>query len=452
MGAQPALTAPRGSRWPAGRYADCVTETATHSDSASTTHTARLGLASGTALYIASVLGTGILVLPGLAAEAAGPASILAVIAMLVLSIPMAGTFAALASRFPDPGGVASYVRSALGDTAARATGYWFYFGVAMGIPVLMMLGGSYIGAVAGVDQSVIPWIGLALFVPAFVINWFGVEVAGWVQFVLTGLLLLVVIGVTAVAVPAIHPAQFSPFFTHGWPGVGVAMSLFVWAFAGWEVGTHIAAEFKNPRRIIPLATGIALVIVGVSYIALQAATIGVLGANHEWGSVPLLDLVSATAPGFASMLVGIVALIVSVGVLNAYLPAFGKLGAALAERGDLPKRLTPGAGPGQIPRPALAVTGVCGLAAFALMVALGNDLTPFILFHTANMVAIYALGMFAATRLLPRWSAGWWMAVVATVLSVGLLGLAGERLIYPAAFVLVALIVRWRRRARMAA
>lgn len=416
-------------------------------------HSARLGLGSGTALYIASVLGTGILVLPGLAAAAAGPASILAVVAMLVLSIPMAGTFAALASRFPDPGGVASYVRSALGDTAARATGYWFYFGVAMGIPVLMMLGGSYIGAVLGVDQSVVPWIGLALFIPAFVVNWFGVEVAGWVQFVLTGLLLIVVVGVTAVAVPAIHPANFSPFFTHGWPGVGVAMSLFVWAFAGWEVGTHIAAEFRDPRRIIPRATGIALVVVGVSYVLLQVATVGVLGdRGDDWGTVPLLTLVGETAPGFASVVVGIVALIVSVGVLNAYFPAFGKLGAALAERGDLPRRLSPGAAPGQIPRPALAVTGVCGLSAFAGMVAFGGDLGPFILFHTANMVAIYALGMLAATRLLPRWSAGWWMAVVATVLSAGLLLLAGERVLYPLAFVAIALVVGWRKRARMSA
>ena len=79
-------------------------------------HRGSLGLVQGTALYIASVLGTGILVLPGLAAAAAGPASIVAVAAVLVLSIPLAGTFAALASRYPDPGGVASYVRRTLGD------------------------------------------------------------------------------------------------------------------------------------------------------------------------------------------------------------------------------------------------------------------------------------------------------------------------------------------------
>ncbi|HLP22448.1 MAG TPA: amino acid permease-associated protein, partial [Microbacteriaceae bacterium] len=143
------------------------------------------------------------------------------------------------------------------------------------------------------------------------------------------------------------------------------------------------------------------------------------------------------------------VALIVSVVVLNAYLPAFGKLGAALAERGDLPRALRPGAGPGEIPRPALVVTGVIGLVAFAAMTATGGELAPFILFHTANMVAIYAAGMLAATRLLPRWSAGWWLAVVATVMSAGLLALAAERLVYPLAFVVIAVCVHFAKNRR---
>ena len=85
-----------------------------------------LGLPQGIALYIGSVLGTGLLVLPGIAAQVAGPASVVAVVAVIVLSVPLAGTFAALAARFPDPGGVASYARRALGPTAARMTGYWF--------------------------------------------------------------------------------------------------------------------------------------------------------------------------------------------------------------------------------------------------------------------------------------------------------------------------------------
>lgn len=413
-----------------------------------TTH-GTLGLGQGTALYVASVLGTGILVLPGLAAAAAGPASIVAVAAVLVLSIPLAGTFAALAARFPDAGGVASYVRRALGPTAARMTGYWFYFGVCVGAPVVAVLGGEYVVAVLGVDRAAVPVIGLALFVPPFIANWFGVRVAGWVQFVLTGLLLAVVIGVVAATFPAAEASNFQPFLPNGWAGVGVAISLFVWAFAGWEVGTHIAGEFRNPRKTIPIATAIAIVIVGVGYLSLQFVTVAVLGERAGAGPVPLLDLVETTAPGVGSVLVAIVAGVVSLGVVNAYLPAFGKLGAALGRDGDLPRFLAKGAADGEVPRRSLALTGVLIVVYFGLMLLNGLDLTAFILIHTSNMVAIYAAGMVAATLLLRRWSVGWWLAVVATVMTAGLLVLAWQNLLVPLVLAVASVIVTLVRRAR---
>ncbi len=408
-----------------------------------------LGLGRGVALYVASVLGTGILVLPGLAAEAAGPASIVAVAAVLVLSIPLAGTFAALAARYPDAGGVASFVRRALGGTAARMTGYWFYFGVCVGAPVLAVLGGEYVVAVLGVERTAVPIIGFAVFVPPFVANWFGVRVAGWMQFVLTGLLVAVVVGVVAVTFPAADAANFTPFLPNGWAGVGLAISLFVWAFAGWEVGTHIAGEFKDPRRTIPLATGIAIVIVGVGYLALQFVTVAVLGERAGEGQVPLLALVETTAPGIGQVLVAIVAAVVTLGVMNAYLPAFGKLGAALGRDGDLPRFFAKGAADGEIPRRALALTGVLIVVYFGLMLWNDLDLTGFILIHTSNMVAIYAAGMLAATILLQRWSPGWWLAVVATIMTTGLLVLAWANLLVPLALAAAAVLVTIVRRAR---
>jgi amino acid efflux transporter len=412
-------------------------------------HGGTLGLGQGTALYVASVLGTGILVLPGVAAAAAGPASVIAVAAVLVLSIPLAGTFAALAARFPDPGGVASYVRRSLGDTAARMDGYWFYFAVCVGAPVVAILGGEYVVAVLGVDRAAVPIIGFAVFIPPFIANWFGVRVAGWVQFVLTGLLLAVVVGVVAATFPAAEASNFEPFLPHGWAGVGVAISLFVWAFAGWEVGTHIAGEFKNPRRIIPIATAIAVVIVGGGYLTLQIVTVAVLGDRAGATQVPLLDLVETTAPGVGSVLVAIVAAIVTVGVVNAYLPAFGKLGAALGRDGDLPRFFAKGAADGAIPRRALALTGVLIVVYFGLMLLNGLDLTGFILIHTSNMVAIYAAGMLAATLLLERWSFGWWLAVVATVMTAGLLVLAWANLVVPLVLAAAAVTVTVVRRLR---
>lgn len=405
----------------------------------------------GTALYVAAVLGTGILVLPGLAAREAGPASILAVSAVFLLSIPLAGTFAALAARFPDAGGVASYVRRTLGGTWARVTGYWFFFGVGAGAPVVAVLGADYVAAIVGVDRSVVPWLAAGLLIPPFVANYFGVRVSGLAQLALTGALLAIVIGVVAVAAPSVEPGNFTPFLSHGWGGVGAAISLFVWAFAGWEVGTHIAGEFRNPRRTIPLATGIALVVVGVSYLALQYVTVGVLGSAAGSGRVPLLDLVAASTFGVGPVLVAAIAAIVAVGVLNVYIGAFAKLAASLGRDGDLPGWMAPGVESGGIPRRALLV--VAGLVAvyFGLMVATGLDLTPFILTHTSSMVAIYVLGMVAAVRLLRPHSLGWWLAVVSVVLTSVLLLLAGSHLLVPAGLAVVAVLVGMLSRRRAA-
>ena len=409
-----------------------------------------IGVLQGTALYVAAILGSGLLVLPGLAARAAGPASVLAVCAVILLAVPLAGTFAALASRYPDPGGVASYVRRAIGPTAARATGYWFYFGVAAGFPVLVLLGGDYVTAIAGIAPSAAPVVGLAILIPPFAINMLGVRTAGWVQFVLTGTLTAIVVFVVAAAFRAVEPARFAPFLPHGWAGVGTAISLFVWAFAGWEVGTHISGEFRDPRRAIPIATAIALAITGAAYVLLQIVTVGVLGSTGGGGTVPLVTLAADAAPGVGPVVVGAAAGIVSLGVLNSYLAAFGKLGASLAVTRDLPHVLAPGAEAGGVPRRALLLTCCIALAYIAAAVATGGDLQTFILIHTGNMVSIYTAGMIAALRILPRRTPGWYMALVAAVLSIALLVLNIAHLAPAIILALAAVgVTLWRRRRR---
>src|ERR1700722_6240467 len=81
---------------------------------------AQLTTARGAALYIGALLGPGLLLLPGLAAAEAGPASVLAWAGLLVLSGLFAVVFGALGRGFPSAGGVIGYVRAGLG---ARASG-----------------------------------------------------------------------------------------------------------------------------------------------------------------------------------------------------------------------------------------------------------------------------------------------------------------------------------------
>ncbi|MEO5534116.1 MAG: amino acid permease [Pseudolysinimonas sp.] len=412
----------------------------------------RIGLPSASALYIAAVLGTGVLVLPGLAADAAGPASIVAVAAVLVLSVPLAGTFAALAGRFPDAGGVATFARLALGPTAARMTGYWFFFGCGFGAPVVAVLGGEYLTSVLGLPHSWVPWLGISFFVITIGLAWIGLRVSGAVQLVLTALLVGVVLLVVVSAVPVGQRSNFEPFLPHGWAGVGLAISLFVWAFAGWEAITHWASEFKNPRRTLPLATAIAIVVVGAAYLSLQFATVAVLGTGRPSSIVPLLDLVAITLPGYGPLIVGVIAAVVVIGVLNAYMPALGNLAASLGRDGHLPRWFAKGAEAGAVPRRGLLLTAAVCLGYTALYFALGVDLKVFVLIHTSSMVAVYLVGMISAVRLLDRFTVGWWMAILSVVLTAGLVVLAGANLLIPAILAVVAVAVTIVKRLRQRA
>lgn len=407
----------------------------------------RIGLPSASALYIAAVLGTGILALPGLAADAAGPASILAVAVVSLLSIPLAGTFAALAARHPDGGGVATFVRLALGATAARATAYIFFFGAGIGAPVVAVLGGEYLSAFTGIPREWVGLIGMAFFVVALGLAWIGLRVSSAVQLGLTALLVAIVVLVVASGVPAAQPERLDPFLPNGWAGVGVAISLFVWAFSGWEAITHWAGEFKNPRRTLPLATGIAIVVVGVAYLSLQVVTVLVGTGGH--GVTPLYDLVARTIPGFGPAIVTGVAVIVILGVLNVYIPAFGNLVASLGRDGDLPRWFAKGGEPGGVPRRALLLVALQCFVYLGVYLLLNANLTQIVLVQTASMATVYLLGVIAAVRLLDRFSVGWWMAVVSVVLVAGLVVLGGPFLAVPAGLALIAVVVTVIKRAR---
>jgi amino acid efflux transporter len=70
-------------------------------------------------------------------------------------------------------------------------------------------------------------------------------------------------------------------------------------------------------------------------------------------------------------------------------------------------------------------------------------DLTTFILINTSCMAVVYLLGMIAAARLLDRYSAGWWMAIISIALVACLLVIAGWALLVPVLWAVVALIVK---------
>jgi amino acid efflux transporter len=402
----------------------------------------RLTAVQGTALYLGAVLGTGVIGLPALAARAAGPASLLAWLALVLLSVPLAATFAALGARYPDAGGVSTYVRHAFGARAAAVVGWCFYFAVPAGAPAAALFAGSYVTAAVGGGRTTVTLTATGLIAVVTAANLFGVTVSGRLQLVLAGLLVTLLLAAVLTSAPHAHLANLHPFAPHGWLAVGSAAALLVWSFAGWEAITHLAADFRRPHRDLPRATAAALVLIGLLYLAVATTSILVLGPTAGAGAAthgaaaaadaPLAQLLATGIGGGARVIAAVAALLLTLGVMNAYYAGAAKLGAALARDGALPDWFARGSSAGEVPRRSLAL--VAGLSAIGMLVttALRLGAEPLVLLTTGSFVTVYALGTAAALRLLPRGGWGRRAALLALVAVLALLLATGRYLLWP--------------------
>jgi amino acid efflux transporter len=372
-------------------------------------------VAQGTALSVGAVLGTGVISMPALAAAVGGPASLLAWVALIVLSAPLAWTFAALGARYPDGGGVSTYVRLAFGPRASAAVGWCFYFAVPLGAPAAAAFAGGYVADVLGGGRRTVLATFVLVMALVFVMNWFGLRISGRVQLVLTGALAVLLLVTVITALPHARVANLTPFAPHGWSGVGTAAAVLVWGFAGWEAVSSLAGEYRNPRRDVPRAAVVAVVVVGALYLGVAATSVLVLGPALGSSPAPLADLLAVGVGGPVRVITAVVAVLLTIGAVNAYLAGASRLGVSLAADGALPARVV------GTQRKSLAFVTVGGLAS----VLLPMDLHTSMLLVTGCFTLVYVLGTAAALRLLP---AGWSRrgAGVAFAAVLGLLWLNG--------------------------
>ncbi|GAB3146091.1 amino acid permease [Micromonospora sonneratiae] len=401
----------------------------------------------GAALSIGAVLGTGVIALPALAAQIAGPAALLAWLALIILSVPLAATFAALGTRNADTGGVATYVRRAFGVRAATVVGWCFYFAVPAGAPPAAMFAGAYVESVLGGGQRTTLITAALLIVCVTATNAGGLRVSGRVQLALAGLLAVLLLVAMVTALPHARLENLQPFAPNGWLSVGVAATVLVWGFAGWEAVSSLAADFRRPERDLPRATAVALVVVGVLYLGVAAASVLVLGAATGSTEAPLAELLVIGVGGEARVLTAAVAVLLTLGTMNAYFAGASRLGAALGRDGALPGWFAPGSAVGQVPRRSLLVLATLAGLFLAVVAVTGIGSTLLVRLTSASFTLVYVLGTAAAVRLLPRGSWSRRAAVLSFGAVTALLLMTGVYVLWTSTVAFAALVYASRRR-----
>ena len=265
---------------------------------------AELGLLDATMIGMGAMIGAGIFVLTGLAAEIAGPAAIVVFALNGVVTAFTGLSYAELAASIPKSGGGYAFVREIFDDLASFIMGWmlWFAYMIAGGLyalgfaPNFLELLHVY-GVVPPPDQVgaiALPAVDAAIplsFLLAFVavlglvaLNAVSTAASGSAETVFTIIkvsILVVFVGF-GLASPMFSGAEFQPLFPAGGGALAIlpAMGLTFIAFEGYDLITTVTEEVKIPRENIPKAIFVSLAATVVVYLAVVAVAVGTLGAD----------------------------------------------------------------------------------------------------------------------------------------------------------------------------
>ena len=379
--------------------------------------------------------------MPALGVQAAGPASIIAWAGLLVLSVPVAATFAVLGVSYPVAGGVSEYARAGFGGAAAAVTGGWFVAAVIIGGPAVALIGGYYVADLTGTGTTVAVIVGLLMAAVVLGMNGLGLRLSSSVQLGLSALLVLVVAVAIAVALPTRAGHNWTPFAPHGWLAIGTAANILVWQFFGWEGVAQLAGDFRRPKVDLPRAMAIAFAVISVLYISLAVATIGV--SNGSSSRVPLADLVSVGFGRAGRDATALLAVVLTMGTMNVYIGGAAKLVRELAREGALPAWL--GVGERSVPIRPLILFGSTLVVLLLALAAGWLNATDLVRAVSSLFVAVYVLTIASAIRILHGRQRA--LAIAAIVLVLMVFVFSGKYLLVPAVAAALSLLFHFRYR-----
>ena len=214
------------------------------------------------------------------------------IVAMIVLLCFAVG-YVAMTRRLSATGGFYSFISNGLNKPLGLASGLSLMLGyLCVQVAVLGAIG--YFGATA-LEQSFgikVPWLliaGIAL-VLAAAASYFGIELSAKVLGVLF-IFEIIILGIVNAAIfldggpqgVSLEPTNPVNAFGGIAPGIGIFFAF--WSWLGFEVVPNYAEESKNPKKLVPLATYLAVIGIGLILFITAWATItgfGTAGVVEE--------------------------------------------------------------------------------------------------------------------------------------------------------------------------
>ncbi len=339
-----------------------------------------LGFLEAYTIGLGTMIGAGIFVLPSIAAEQAGPASMISFFGGGLVSLLAALSLSELATGMPKAGGSYYYVNRALGPFFGSIVGWGMWAGLTfasafymIGFGQYLLPGlGQYISFLAGWGQIGITAAALVMAAVLTAVNYYGVKETGALQNVIVLSLVGLILAFLALGIfggPAL--GEFNP---NGWPAVAATIGTVYVSFIGFEVIATSAEEIKNPSRNLPLAMIAAVVTPTLMYVGVMFVSTGTLSIDALSASqIPVADVATEFMGAIGGLVMIAGAVLATVSSANASILSAARVNFAMGRDRILVNWLNEVHERFRTPYRAITVTGIITLVLIAVGVGVGT-------------------------------------------------------------------------------
>jgi amino acid transporter len=251
-----------------------------------------LGFWSLLAAGLGSVIGSGWLFSSLYAAQDAGPAALLAWVIGGALMLLVAMVFAELGMAKPESGGLVRYPMYSHGGLTAGIVGWAMWISYVGNPPTeaagVVQYAASYLPGVY--TGSSLTWLGIVIAIVLMAVfvalNWFGVLLFARSNTIVTAIKILIptttVVLLIASGFDSSNLTDHGGYAPYGWEAAlsTIATAGMVFAYTGFRNVIELSGEARNPRRTVPRALIVTILVTIVLYLALQLAFLGAVPAS----------------------------------------------------------------------------------------------------------------------------------------------------------------------------
>ena len=273
-----------------------------------------LNLTTVIAISIGGMLGSGIFVLPGLAAAKTGSSIWLAYLLAAICILPAALSKSELATAMPSSGGTYLYIERAFGPIFGTIAGLGLWLSLLLKSAFALVGFGAYLSVLVNVPKEFIPYVAIFFLVIILFLNIVGVKKVGKVQIVIVSISLLTLMFILIFGLPQVDQQMLDPFYSHGSMGLFSTVAFVYISYAGVTKVAAIAGEIKNPSKNLPRAMILSLFIMTLIYVFIAFILVGNLPMDelstdlHPIYSVA--NKLGGSVLGYMTAIVGVITLI----------------------------------------------------------------------------------------------------------------------------------------------